>query len=246
MSPVISLHQVVVTLNGFPALSGVDLNVLPGEVVILKGPNGAGKTTLLRTLGGLLPIAVGTATVLGHNLANDRRSLRRNVGMLGHANFLYDDLTVEDNVRFAVQAGRGDVAQIPAVLAQLGLSGRLQTLRAGSCSAGQRRRTALASLLVRKPHLWLLDEPHAGLDADSRDLFDHAVRAAASDGATVLMSSHEAERAASLGTRTVAISGGYVVADQATTHEGSQAASHQRPHRPPHEAADEAADEATT
>jgi heme ABC exporter ATP-binding subunit CcmA len=210
---VIHLSNLVVTLAGFPALSGIDLQVQAGELLVIKGPNGAGKTTLLRVCGGLLAPTSGSGHVLGHELGGDRRRLRRNVGMLAHANFLYDDLTVEDNIRFAVRAGRGDVAGVPAALKQLGLDGRLQKLRTGSCSAGQRRRTALAALVVRQPKLWLLDEPHAGLDADSRDLLDAIVRNAVRDGATVLLSSHEADRASALATRTVTVAGGFVVSD---------------------------------
>jgi energy-coupling factor transporter ATP-binding protein EcfA2 len=70
-------------------------------------------------------------------------------------------------------------------------------------SAGQRRRTALACLLARRPELWLLDEPHAGLDQASRDQLDRLVRQAAQQGATVLFSSHEHERAAALADRSV-------------------------------------------
>lgn len=212
--PVIHLRNLVVTLAGFPALSGIDFEVQPGELVVVRGPNGAGKTTLLRTCGGLLAPASGTGLVLGHDITKDRRPLRRDVGMLAHANFLYDDLTVEDNIRFAVRAGRGDVGGVPAALKQLGLDGRLQKLRTGSCSAGQRRRTALAALVVRQPKLWLLDEPHAGLDADSRDLLDSIVRDAVSRGATVLLSSHEADRASALATRTVTVAGGFVVTNE--------------------------------
>ena len=215
----LTFRNVVVTLGGFPALSGVDLAVGRSELVVLKGPNGAGKTTLLRLCGGLLALTSGTAHVLGHDLAGERRPLRREVGMLAHANFLYDDLTVEDNIRFAVRASRGEVAAIPEVLDQLGLSGRLAKTRAGSCSTGQRRRTALAALVVRKPRLWLLDEPHAGLDADSRDLLDTVVRSAVRDGATVLLSSHEADRASALATRTVTIAGGFVTHDTGTKND---------------------------
>jgi heme ABC exporter ATP-binding subunit CcmA len=219
--PVIHLSNLVVTLAGFPALSGIDLDVRAGELVVIKGPNGAGKTTLLRTCGGLLAPASGSGHVLGHDLAEDRRLLRRDVGMLAHANFLYDDLTVEDNIRFAVRAGRGDVAGVPVALQQLGLDGRLAKLRTGSCSAGQRRRTALAALVVRQPKLWLLDEPHAGLDADSRDLLDAIVRDAVSNGATVLLSSHEADRASALATRTVTVAGGFVASDETAARDRS-------------------------
>ena len=207
----------IVLLGRFPALSGLSLRVNVGELVVVRGPNGAGKTTLLRTVGGLLPVTSGHASVLGLDLGNERRALRRRVGLLGHANFLYDDLTVADNVRFAVAAGRGTPSSVEPALKRLGLDGRLRDLRVSACSAGQRRRTALAPLIAREPRLWLLDEPHAGLDAESRDLLDDVVREAVANGSTVLLASHDSERSQALATRTVTVAGGHVTADTADT-----------------------------
>ena len=89
-----------------------------------------------------------------------------------------------------------------------GLDGRLGSLGVATLSAGQRRRTALACLLARRPELWLLDEPHAGLDQEGRDLLDGLVRQAVASGATVVLSSHELDRAAGLAHRVVTIVGG--------------------------------------
>src|SRR3954464_3074219 len=113
MDPVVHLRSAVSLLGRFPALAGVDLDVARGEIVLLQGPNGAGKTTLLRGCAGLVPITAGEAIVLGVGLRVDRRAIRRRVALLGHAGFLYDDLTVADNVRFAVRA-----AGLPAVAPQ--------------------------------------------------------------------------------------------------------------------------------
>jgi energy-coupling factor transporter ATP-binding protein EcfA2 len=77
-------------------------------------------------------------------------------------------------------------------------------------SSGQRRRTAVAALVAKAPSLWLLDEPHAGLDADGRDLLDLLARDAAAGGATVLLASHEADRAGALAGRTITMAGGIV------------------------------------
>ena len=93
----------------------------------------------------------------------------------------------------------------------VGLTGRLRTTAVGRLSAGQRRRAALAVLVARDPMLWLLDEPHAGLDAEHRDLLDALVRDAAARGATVLLASHEHERASSLAGRVLTMAGGQVV-----------------------------------
>src|SRR5436309_9158823 len=103
---VVHLHAAVSLLGRFPALAGVDLDVVAGEVVLVQGPNGAGKTTMLRACAGLVPVVDGEAIVLGHDLRRDRRSVRRHVALLGHATGLYDELTVADNLRFIAKATR--------------------------------------------------------------------------------------------------------------------------------------------
>jgi len=208
MEPVIHLRSAVCLLGRFPALAGVDLDVEGGEIVLLQGPNGAGKTTLLRACAGLVPFTDGTAVVLGHDLRVDRTSVRPRVGLLGHATGLYEDLTVADNVLFWTRAARASVADAEAALSRLGLDGRLRDVVVARLSAGQRRRTSLAVLLARRPELWLLDEPHAGLDQTGRDLLDELVHDAASKGATVVIASHEHDRAEALADRIVVIAGG--------------------------------------
>ena len=210
MALAISLRSAVALLDRFPALAGVDLDVDTGEIVLLQGPNGAGKTTLLRTCAGLLPVVAGEAQVLGHDLRRDRRSVRRHVGLLGHAGFLYDDLTVEQNVRFAVRAAGRPAASVAPSLTRLGLDGRLRRVAVARLSAGQRRRVAIAALVARSPALWLLDEPHAGLDGEARDVLDGLVREAVDGGATVVFASHEVDRATALAHRAVTMAGGRV------------------------------------
>jgi heme ABC exporter ATP-binding subunit CcmA len=220
MSLAVHLRSAVCLLGRFPALAGVDLDVRSGEVVLLAGPNGAGKTTLLRALAGLVPVVDGTAVVLGHDLRVDRRSVRRRLGLVGHTTSLYDDLTVADNVRFTVRAAGGAVDALEPALDTLGLAGRLRDMPAGRLSAGQRRRTALAPLLARDPELWLLDEPHAGLDPDGRDLIDALCAAARARGRTVIIASHDLERAGALADRQVTIAGGVATRRNAEEQSG--------------------------
>ena len=210
MEPVVHLRGAVTLLGRFPALAGIDLDVTAGEIVLVRGPNGAGKTTLLRLCAGLLGVTRGEANVLGHDLTvrRDARALRRRVGYLGHAAGLYDDLSVADNVRFWGRAAGAQAPDIDASLVACGLDGRLADLIVARLSAGQRRRTSLACLLARRPELWLLDEPHAGLDHEGGDLLDGLVRRAVADGATVVLSSHELDRAEALAHRVVHIAGG--------------------------------------
>lgn len=208
MDPVVHLRDAVCLLNRFPALAGVDLDVAAGEVVLLTGPNGAGKTTLLRALAGLVAVTAGEAVVLGHDLRRDRRAVRREVGLLGHGAALYDDLTVAENVRFWANAARAVDIEVDDAMRRAGVDGRVRDVVAARLSAGQRRRAALAILLTRSPRLWLLDEPHAGLDASGRDALDSEISAAVARGTTVVIASHEIDRAGALASRTVTVAGG--------------------------------------
>ena len=211
MDPVVRLRSAVCLLGRFPALAGLDLDVDRGEILAVEGPNGAGKTTLLRALAGLVPVTEGEAEVLGLDLRRSRRRIRARVALLSPAGGLYDDLSVADNLRFWARAARRPQSAADEAMALLGLDGRLAHVPAGRLSTGQRRRTALAVLVTRNSELWLLDEPHAGLDAGGRDLVDELVVGAASRGATVLLVSHELERAAALATRRVTVTGGRLV-----------------------------------
>jgi heme ABC exporter ATP-binding subunit CcmA len=214
MALAVLLRTAVCVTGRFPALAGVDLVVAQGEVVVLEGPNGAGKTSVLRVCAGLLPLTDGEGTVLGCDLRRDGPALRRRVGMLGHAAALYDDLTVFENVRFAVRAAGGDIAGIDPVLDRLELGGRLRRTPVGRLSAGQRRRVALSVLVARRPELWLLDEPHAGLDAGARVVLGEIVAEVVADGATVLLASHEPEESLPLADRVVSLAGGRVVGER--------------------------------
>jgi len=198
----------------FPLLAGVDLEVARGETVLVEGPNGAGKTSLLRVCAGLVTLASGRVEVLGFDPVRQRNRVRRHVGMLSHASHLYDDLTVRENVRFAVRAAGGDTGRIDGACNRLGLTGRLLKTSASKLSAGQRRRVALAVLVARWPELWLLDEPHAGLDASARGILNELVAEAADTGVTVVIASHESGFVESLATRAVVVTGGRVTAER--------------------------------
>jgi heme ABC exporter ATP-binding subunit CcmA len=211
MDTVIELSGVVAVLGRFPALAGVDVTVQRGEIVLLQGPNGAGKTSLLRVCAGLLPIERGTGHVLGIDLATNREAIRSRVGLLGHANGLYLDLTVMQNLQFWASTVAATPSEVSDAMATMRINGRLAEVKASQLSAGQRRRCALASLIVRRAEIWLLDEPHAGLDAAGRDELDALLRSAVTSGATVVLASHERDRALGLATRTVTIDGGGAV-----------------------------------
>ena len=208
--PVVSFRDVVAVAGSYPVLAGADFDVEIGEIVLLTGPNGAGKTSLLRVCAGLLPVERGQARVLGIDLVEDRAAVRERVGILGHSNGLYLDLTVRQNIEFWAELIQASADEVDAALSHVGLSGRLAEVRASQLSAGQRRRVALARLIIRRAELWLLDEPHAGLDSQARDELDATLRTAVEVGATVIVASHELERTERLATRRVVVDGGVV------------------------------------
>jgi heme ABC exporter ATP-binding subunit CcmA len=208
--PAVALIDAVAVIGRFPALAGATLRVDTGEIVLLQGPNGAGKTSLLRLCAGLLPIIRGNGRVLGFDLATQRDALRPRVGLLGHRNGLYRDLTVAENVRFWGATVDASDEEVSAAMKRLGVDGRLRDVLVGKLSAGQARRTALACIVARRAELWLLDEPHAGLDADGRDELDALLRQAVASGATVIVASHERERAGALADRVVEVVAGQI------------------------------------
>lgn len=210
MAPAISLRSAVALAGGFPVLAGVDLEVEAGQILALLGSNGAGKTSLLRLLAGLLPLRSGTASVLGCELPDGAAALRRQVGLAGHDPGLYEELDARENLRFALRASRLDPAGVDPALERVGLGGRLATTPLGLLSEGQRRRVALAWLTARRPALWLLDEPHAGLDASTRHLVGELCEEAALGGAVVVLSSHERDLAVTMADKVAILGGGAV------------------------------------
>ena len=207
---VIDFVDAVAVYNDYPALAGVTFSVDRQEIVLLQGPNGAGKTTLLRACAGLIPVVRGSAHVLGVDIAIDRESIRERVGLLGHQNGLFAELTIAENVDFWSTVVGATRAERDAAMQRMSIDGKLANRRVSELSAGQKRRCALACLVVRRAEIWLLDEPHAGLDAKGRDEIDLILKEAASAGGTIVVASHEVERAQQLASRTVSLVAGHV------------------------------------
>jgi len=192
------------------ALAGVSLTVEMGRTVALLGPNGAGKTTLLRILATAIRPSYGSLSIDGIDALRDAERVRGRVVYLSHATAHYDDLTAEENLRFAAtmfgwgeREGQPVVREALATVDLLGAGERVRTF-----SAGMRKRLALARLLVARPSLLLLDEPHAALDAEGMALVDRLIGLWKEAGVTVVIASHQAERVSSLADATVRLEGG--------------------------------------
>ena len=212
MEPAVHLRAAVSLLGRFPALAGVDLDVARGEIVLVQGPNGAGKTHPPAHLGRPAAGGVGrrprcSATTCG----GDRRAVRRQVGLLGHATMLYDELTVADNVRFWARAAGPSPPMREAALEALGLGGRLRHVAVGRLlgRAAPPRRPSPCSWPAA-PSCGCSTSPTPASTPRPATLVDELVRGAVRAGATVLVASHELERSHALAGRVVTIAGGVI------------------------------------
>jgi heme ABC exporter ATP-binding subunit CcmA len=208
---VVEFSDVVVTYDGYPALAGVSARIETGQIVLVRGENGAGKSTLLRTIAGLLPVERGTATVLGIDVAHHREAVRARIGMLSHRNGLFMDLTARDNVEFWARCVGATASDVDDALGRMRIGRELSSTLVTKLSAGQRRRVALASLVVRRAELWLLDEPHSGLDEQSRADLDAVLLEASRAGATIVVASHDTDRVTKFANSTIMLASGRTV-----------------------------------
>ena len=176
----------------------LSLQVRAGEIFGFLGPNGSGKTTSIRMLCGLLTPDSGSGTCLGLDVLRDSAAIKRQVGYMTQKFSLWDDLSISENLDFVARLfgmkRRREV--VDRALEELGLTTRRKQL-AGTLSGGWKQRLALASCLLHRPRLLLLDEPTAGVDPKARRDFWEEIHRLSAAGITVLVSTHymdEAER----------------------------------------------------
>jgi ABC-2 type transport system ATP-binding protein len=179
-------------------VNGIDLQVRRGEIYGFLGPNGSGKTTFIRMLCGLLTPEAGRGTCLGYDVLRQQREIRTHVGYMTQRFSYYEDLSIRENLDFIARvfAVPDRTAAVDHALDRLGLGGRSHQL-AGQLSGGWKQRLALAACLIHTPQLLLLDEPTAGVDPKARREFWEEIHRLASEGLTVLITTHymdEAER----------------------------------------------------
>jgi ABC-2 type transport system ATP-binding protein len=198
--PIIETRSLSRRFGSLVAVKDVSLSVTRGEIFGVLGPNGAGKSTTIRMLCGILDPSGGSGTVVGYDIATQAERIKERIGYMTQRFSLYEDLSVVENLTF--YAGIYGVprakrrARVDAVLEQSGLGGRRKQL-AGTLSGGWKQRVALASATIHQPPLLFLDEPTAGVDPVSRREFWEQIHGLASDGTTVLLTTHymdEAER----------------------------------------------------
>ena len=213
----IKLSQAVVLFDQFPALTGVDLEVEQGEALMITGANGAGKTTLLRLLAGLIRLSKGSGEVQGIDLKSKKLdNLHKRVGLVGTHTMFYEDLSAIDNLKFWSQfyadkdlsSKNSSTKKITNTLTYLDLPQNFWHLPVRKLSTGQKKRTVLALQMLKRPSLWLLDEPHAGLDKPGRDILNEVIKNACLAGASAVFVTHEVEQARQLADRQLELKGG--------------------------------------
>jgi heme exporter protein A len=209
VEPAVRLEGIARRFGDRWILRGVDFAVEPGEIVVLTGRNGSGKTTLLRIIGTLLRPTRGSALVFGFDTVRDGDRIRGSVGLLGHNNALYDDLTAAENLIFSLRMSGvpAPPERVAGALEEVGLS-HVGRQRVRGFSAGMRRRLGLARLLLRPPQLLLLDEPYASFDQDGIDIVNEFAARTARAGGVVLLTTHDMTRAVEIMSRRVHIADG--------------------------------------
>ena len=178
-----------------PAVDGVDLNIAAGEIYGLVGSDGAGKTTTMRLLVGALLPDKGDVTICGYDLRKQTELARSTIGYLSQRFSMYEDLTVLENIRFFAEIrGLSSTEWLPRsmeILEFVGLD-KFKDRRAGQLSGGMKQKLGLASALITRPRLLLLDEPTTGVDPVTRqDFWQLVIKLVAGregDGVSVIIS----------------------------------------------------------
>jgi ABC-2 type transport system ATP-binding protein len=213
MTPAIQILQVHKRFGAVQALSGIDLDVAPGEFFGLLGPNGAGKTTLINILAGLARADSGSVRVMGHDVIADYRESRRALGVVPQELVFDPFFSVRETLR--IQSGyfglKHNDAWIDEVMHHLDLTGKADA-NMRSLSGGMKRRVLVAQALVHKPPVIVLDEPTAGVDVELRQGLWEFVRGLNRDGHTIVLTTHYLEEAEALCARIAMLKQGRIVA----------------------------------
>jgi len=192
------------------ALRDVSFHVPPATVMMVAGRNGAGKSTLLRVLSTAIRPDAGKASIGGFDVVRDREDVRKLTAMLSHQNYLYESLTAKENLQVAADHLGKRRNGVGELLAQVALDGRADDV-VSTFSAGMRKRLSFARVLLQEPRVVLLDEPYGALDPPGFDLVDQVIRDLKSRGTTILVATHQWDRAARLSDMALVLEAGSVV-----------------------------------
>jgi heme ABC exporter ATP-binding subunit CcmA len=193
------------------ALAHVDLEVAAGDGLLVVGDNGSGKSTLLRLLAGLLLPTLGQVEIFGDSPQQPGSGARARLSLIGHHGHLYDALTPFETLTFwnRLQASPKPPSELENLLAEAGLAADRDT-RVSGFSAGMRKRLSITRLHLETPRVALLDEPFSALDRAGRQWLLGTLAALRSQGTTLIIASHDPQRAAPLCNRAIRIVRGQI------------------------------------
>ena len=212
-TPAVSVFGVKKYYGNLCALNGINLEIRQGEFFGLLGPNGAGKSTLINILAGLVRATDGKASIIGHDVVSDYRQARRHLGVVPQE-LVYDPFfSVREALQF--QSGYFGIKRndewIDQLIVSLNLSDKANAnLR--SLSGGMKRRVLIASALVHRPPVVVLDEPTAGVDVELRQTLWAFVKSLHQQGHTIVLTTHYLEEAEQLCDRIAIIDEGELIA----------------------------------
>jgi ABC-2 type transport system ATP-binding protein/heme exporter protein A len=220
MDAIISARGIQKSFGNHRALKNIDMEFIKGESVAIFGPNGAGKTTLLKVLSTIVTPTKGSVVINGIDIRKDPSRARELIGVVSHENYLYDELTAKENLRFFgnMYGMEKDMLEgrIDELLGQVFLLKR-ENDRVGSFSRGMKQRLSIARALVHKPSILLMDEPYTGLDQQAAEAFENVLRILDTYRVTKIMVSHNIERALQLCDRVMIMDKGKIVCDTMRT-----------------------------
>ena len=211
----VRIRGVTKSFGRTPVLRGIDLDVPWGQVLSLLGPNGSGKTTLIRILATLMKADDGSVQIGGVGRDTAGACVRRIIGVVMHDPLLYDDLTGRENLRFFCRMFRLDRAdeRVARVTTLTGMAARLDQ-KVGAMSHGMKKRFSIARALLHDPVVLLMDEPESGLDQEALALLDAVITDRSDPRRTVVMTTHNLDRAVALGDRMAVLSNGRVAYEE--------------------------------
>jgi len=193
LDPIITLTELTKRFGHFTAVDRLSLSVHQGEIFGFLGPNGAGKSTTIRMLCGILSSSSGTATVGGFDINREPEQVRQSIGYMSQRFSLYKDLTVSENIRFFGGvyglSGRSLEDRMQVALRLSGLEDASTTMT-GNLSGAIQQRLALGCAILHQPRILFLDEPTSGVDPVSRRRFWDVIQNMASQGVTILVTTH--------------------------------------------------------
>jgi len=207
--PIIRAINLTKRYGDFTAVDGISFEVRKGEIFGFLGPNGAGKTTTVRMLSGLTTITGGEAYVNGYDVRREKVKVKRSIGVVQDVSNLYEELTVEENLRFLARLYEAPMENVSKLIKDFNLPAKKKF---GKLSSGYKRRASIVAALIHDPPVIFMDEPTIALDVRSAKMVREMIRALNISGRTVFLTTHNMVEAETLPHRIAIINHGKIVA----------------------------------